>query len=231
MNGALPPETRDHLRRAVVEHGFNGINHSRDVGGQGCTQLEQTLISEQLGKATGALWAVVAHPAVALKHGTPEQIETYLRPSCRTERRACVAITEPGAGSDTGLIQTRADRKGGKFVINGEKWFVTSGDVADYVIVHAHVDGDPALPTLFLVDLATPGIRVKRHPKFTHTYVFGHPEFVFDDVEVEMSAVLGAVGEGLDLSKDWFVESPAADRRQLPRCRYARLRAFQCVGY
>ena len=222
--GALPPETRETLRRAVVEHGFNGINHTRDVGGQGCTQLEQTLISEELGKSTGALWAVVAHPAVALKHGTPAQIDTYLRPSCLCERRACVAVTEPGAGSDARMVQTRADRRGDGYVLNGEKWFVTSGDVADYVIVHANVDGDPDLPTLFLVDKATPGIRVQREPKFTHTYVFGHPEFVFENVVVTGDAVLGPIGGGLDLTKDWFVEA----RLQIAaNCLGAATRAFE----
>ena len=224
LKGSLPAETRETLRRAVVEHGLNGINHAKEVGGQGCSQLEQTVISEELGKATGVLWAVVAHPAVALKHGTPEQIERYLRPSCLTERRACVAITEPGAGSDARLVQTRADRRGNGFVINGEKWFVTSGDVADYVIVHANVDGDPDKPTLFLVDKNTPGIRIQRDPKFTHTYVFAHPEFVFENVEVAGDAVLGSVGGGLDLTKDWFVEA----RLQIAaNCLGASIRAFE----
>ena len=207
MNGALPPATLDRLRRAVREHGLNGVNHAKDVGGQGCSQLEQTLIAEQLGKATGALWAIVPHPAVALKHGTPEQIETYLRPSCLMERRACVAITEPGAGSDPRMVRTRAGARDGRFILNGEKWFVTSGDVADYLIVHANVDGDPDKPTLFLVDKATPGVRIAREPKFTHTYVFGHPEFIFENVEVAENRLLGAIGGGLELTKDWFVEA------------------------
>jgi len=207
MNGFLPAEKKETLRKAVVAHGFNGMNHTKEVGGQGCTQLEQVVISEELGKATGALWAVVAHPAVALKFGTPAQIESYLRPSCLTTRRACVAITEAGAGSDPRLIQTRADRRGSRYVINGEKWFVTSGDVADYIILQANVDGNPDLPTLFLIDKSTPGIRVTREPKFTHTYVFGHPEFAFENVEVGDESVLGGVGNGLELSKDWFVEA------------------------
>lgn len=207
MQGSLPAATLDRLRRAVREHGLNGVNHTRDVGGQGCSQLEQTLIGEELGKATGALWAIVPHPAVALKHGTPQQIDAYLRPSCLMERRACVAVTEPGAGSDPRMVRTRADRRDGRFVLNGEKWFVTSGDVADYLIVHANVDGDPDKPTLLLVDKALPGVRVAREPKFTHTYVFGHPEFVFENVEVGEDRVLGAVGGGLDLTKDWFVEA------------------------
>ncbi len=207
LKGALTSETRDRLRLAVVDHGLNGINHSKDVGGQGCNQLEQTLISEELGKATGALWAVVPHPAVPLKHGTQKQIDMYLRPSCLMQRRACVAITEADAGSDPRLITTRADRRDGRFIVNGEKWFVTSGDVADYIIVQANVDGDPERPALLLIDKDTPGIRVSREPKFTHTYVFGHPEFVFDNVEVPDDCVLGTIGGGLELTKDWFVEA------------------------
>ena len=224
LKGSLPAETLDEMRRAVVAHGLNGINHRREVGGQGCSQLEQTVISEEVGKATGALWAVIAHPAVALKHGTPQQIETYLKPSCRTERRACVAVTEPGAGSDVRLVKTRADRRGASFVINGEKWFVTSGDIADYIIIHANVDGDPDLPTLFLVDKATPGIRIAREPKFTHTYVYGHPEFLFENVEVGPESVLGGIGQGLSLTKEWFVEA----RLQIAaNCTGAAIRAFE----
>ena len=225
LTGGLPRATKDALRRAVVEHGLNAVNHTRAVGGQGCTQLQQTLINEELGKATGALWAVVWHPAVALKHGTPEQIRHYLVPSCRGERRACVAVTEANAGSDVRLVQTRANRKGcNRFLLNGEKWFVTSGDEADCIIVRANVDGDPDKPTLFLVDKATPGVRVKREPKFTHTYVFGHPEFLFENVEVGADRILGGIGQGLELTKDWFVEA----RLQIAaNCLGAAIRAFE----
>ena len=207
MNGSLPAATLEQLRRAVKEHGLNGVNHAEDVGGQGCTQLELTLIGEELGKSTGALWAIVPHPAVALKYGSTRQIDEYLRPSCAMEPRACVAVTEPGAGSDPRMIAARAARRDGRYVLNGEKWFVTSGDVADYIIVHANVVGDPDKSTLFLVDKATPGVRIAREPKFTHTYVFGHPEFVFENVEIGDDKVLGAVGGGLELTKDWFVEA------------------------
>ena len=227
LNGSLPRATKDALREAVIEHGFNGINHARDVGGQGCTQMQQTLINEELGKATNALWAVVWHPAVALKHGSVEQIRDYLIPSCRGHRRACVAVTEPDAGSDTGLIRTQARRRGNGYVIDGEKWFVTSFDAADYVLVHALVDGDPAQPTLFLVDSDAPGLIVKREPKFTHTYVFGHPEFLFQGVEVSADRILGGVGMGLELTKDWFVEA----RLQIAaNCLGAAIRAFELAN-
>jgi len=207
LNGHLPPETLARLRRAVVEHGLNGINHSRENGGQGLSIFQQMLVSEELGKATGALWAVVWHPAYPLRFGTEAQKREYLIPSCQGKRRGAFAITEPGAGSDPRLVQTRADRRNGKYHLSGEKWFVTTGDYADYLIVHAHVDGDAGKPTLFLVDKNLPGVRIKRIPKFMHTYVFEHPEFVFEEVELGEDKVLGKVGEGFELTKDWFVEA------------------------
>jgi alkylation response protein AidB-like acyl-CoA dehydrogenase len=227
MNGSLPPATKNALREAVIAHGFTGINHAREVGGQGCTQMQQTLINEELGKATNALWAVVWHPAVPLKHGTPEQVRDYLTPSCRGTRRACVAITEPDAGSDTGLIRTRATRRGDRYVIDGEKWFVTSADAADYILVHALVDGDTAQPTLFLVDRDAPGVTVLREPKFTHTYVFGHRELRFEGVEVGAERILGGIGQGLELTKDWFVEA----RLQIAaNCLGAAIRGFELAN-
>jgi acyl-CoA dehydrogenase len=207
MQGHLPPETLARLRRAVVEHGLNGINHSRENGGQGLTIFQQMLVSEELGKATGALWAVVWHPAYPLRFGTEAQRGEYLIPSCEGKRRGAFAITEPGAGSDPRLVETRAERRNGKYYLSGEKWFVTTGDYADYLIVHAHVDGDPGKPTLFLVDKDLPGVRIKRIPKFMHTYVFEHPEFVFEEVELGEEKVLGKVGQGFELTKDWFVEA------------------------
>ena len=227
LSGGLPRATKDRLRAACVEHGFNAINHATAVGGQGCTQLQQTVINEQLGKATGALWAVAWHPAVPLQHGTRAQIDEYLVPSCLGQRRAAVAITEPEAGSDTGRMRTRADRKGDRYVINGEKWFVTTGDEADYLIVHALVDGDAAKPTLFLVDKAAQGVRVLREPKFMHTYVFGHLEFAFDNVEVGADKILGGVGQGLELTNDWFVEA----RLQIAaNCLGAAIRALELAN-
>jgi len=123
------------------------------------------------------LWAAVWHPAIPLREGTAAQVRDYLIPSCQGKRRGAYAITEEDAGSDPRRVQTRADRRNGRYYLSGEKWFVTSGDAADYLIVHAHVDGNPDKPTLFLVDKSLPGVRIKRIPKFMHTYVFEHPEF------------------------------------------------------
>jgi alkylation response protein AidB-like acyl-CoA dehydrogenase len=207
LKGHLTEADKAKLKQAVVDHGFNAINHAKEHGGQGLSIFQQTLVNEELGKATGALWAAAWHPAIPLRQGTPSQIRDYLVPSCQGKRRGAYAITEEGAGSDPRRVRTHADRRDGRYYLSGEKWFVTSGDVADYLIVHAHVDGDPDKPTLFLVDKNLPGVRVKRIPKFMHTYLFEHPEFVFENVALDESKVLGSVGQGFELTKDWFVEA------------------------
>ncbi|MGH3089764.1 MAG: acyl-CoA dehydrogenase family protein [Rubrobacteraceae bacterium] len=205
-NEGLCGESLARINRAVLDWGFNAVNHSKEDGGQGFTAFEQMLLNEQIGKATGALWNLVFQPASSMRFCNPEQKREYLAPTCRGERREAYVITEPEAGSDVRGARTRADRRDGGFVINGEKNF-TDGAGADYLLVHAHVDGDPDRPTIFFVDKDLPGVRVKRVPKFTHHYVWGHPQFVFEDVVVGEDKILGGIGEGFDLTKDWFVEA------------------------
>jgi acyl-CoA dehydrogenase len=208
-NDGLSAESISAITRAVVEWGFNAVNHPREDGGQGYDAFEQMLLNEQVGKATGALWNLVNQPASCLRFATPEQREEYLVPTCRAERREAYVITEPGAGSDVRGVRTRADRVDGGFRINGEKWFTDAGG-ADYLLVHANVDGDPDKPTILFVDKDLPGVRVKREPKFTHHYVWGHPQLVLENVEVGEDKVLGRIGEGFELTKDWFVEARLA---------------------
>ena len=91
--------------------------------------------------------------------------------------------------------------------INGEKWFVTSGDVARVLIVMANaIDGADRLPTLFLVEPGTPGVEFVDSPRFTHNYPHGHPTIRFTDVEVADHAVIGGVGNGETLQRVWFTE-------------------------
>jgi acyl-CoA dehydrogenase len=202
----LTPESLASSHQAVLDWGFHAINHAPENGGQGHDLFRIMLIEEQWGRATGGLWDIPWRPSVSLARGTEEQRDRFLLPACRGERRDAYAITEEGAGSDPTLVATTAVRDGDEWVISGEKWHVTSGDVADFFLVHAHVDGDPAKPTLFLVDKDTPGVRLVRTPAYMHTFVFEHPTFVFEGVRVGDDRVLGGVGRGFDLAKEWFVE-------------------------
>ena len=203
--GPLPKETVDKLTRAAMDAGVYGINMPAEWGGAGLTLLEQVIVEEEFGKVTNCLWDIPWRPANVLALASPEQRERYLLPILRGERFDAFATTEPDAGSDAGAIATTATPVDGGWLINGEKWFVTCGDVADFLLVQANV-----LPgnenTLFFVEKDTPGVRISRTPHFMHSAVNGHPEFVFENVFVPTDAVLGEVGQGFELTKDWFTD-------------------------
>ncbi len=90
LNGHLPDAVKARLKRAVVDHGLNGVNHAREHGGQGLSILQQTLVNEELGKATGALWAVVWHPAPLgremVRHQRRRRRLHYRARACRRRR-------------------------------------------------------------------------------------------------------------------------------------------------
>ena len=113
------------------------------------------LVEEQFGRSTNALSWHVPSAYNVLASGSDAQIDRYLQPALRGELHDAYAVTEAGAGSDPSGIETTAVRRDGGWVINGEKWFVTYGDVAAVYIVVAMTDEGP---TLFLVDRACEGI-------------------------------------------------------------------------
>lgn len=206
-NDGISHETHQEIIRQVLAWEFNAPNHSKEDGGQGFTIFEQTLLNEQLGKATGAIWDALWYPSYPMRFATPAQKEEYLIPTCQGKRRDAYAITEADAGSDPTQCLTRADKVEGGWKINGEKWFVTIGDIADYILVHAHVDGDVEKPTVFFVDKDLPGVELKRTPLYTHHFAFKHPEYIFNDVIVGDDKILGEIGQGYEMTKDWFVEA------------------------
>ena len=189
--------------------GMVGAGHLKIHGGAEMSMVDQVIVHEELGRNTNAVWWCGAGAYNVLGLGTPEQIERYLKPSLRGERADAYAVTERDAGSDASGVAGTAVRTDGGFRIQAEKWFVTTGDVADYYIVMVNVvDGDDRLPTLFLVDRSVDGITFLEDPPFTHNYPHGHPTILFD-VEVPADAVLGGaemIGKGAELQNMWFVE-------------------------
>ncbi|HEY2601477.1 MAG TPA: acyl-CoA dehydrogenase [Thermoleophilaceae bacterium] len=206
--GRLPDETVARIRQEAIAARLQGGRHSPDVGGQGWTMLEWFLVNEQFGRVTNGLHWHVPNAYNVLTQGTPEQVDRYLRPILRGEGGdTAYAVTEENSGSDPSTIETTATRTDAGWAINGEKWFVTSGDVANVIIVMANVLEDGAqLPTLFLVDPATPGIDMVDNPDYTHNYPHGHPTIRFNRVELPEDAVVGGVGNGEELQRAWFTE-------------------------
>jgi acyl-CoA dehydrogenase len=201
--GRLPAEDVARIKSEALAAGLAGGLHKVEHGGQGWTKTEWVLVEEQFGRSTNALSWHIPTAYNVLASGSEEQIDRWLRPALRGELHDAYAVTEEGAGSDPSRIATRAERRDGGWVINGEKWFVTYGDVASVYIVVARTD---AGPTLFLVDRALDGIEIVDNPPFTHTYPHGHPTIRFTDVAVPDADVVGGVGGGDDLQRAWFTE-------------------------
>jgi len=208
-NGRVARDWGDPIRRAAIEAHLHGGSLPREVGGEGWSMLEQVLVHEQLGQATGGLWSYIPGAYNVLLHADADQRRRYLEPSLRGERSGSYAITEEGAGSDARNLRATAvrDPVTGEYVLNGEKWFVTGPDDTDFMIFHCLVvDGEARLPTLFLVDYDMPGVHLKHDPDYTHTFADRHPQFVLTDARVPATAILGGIGRADELTNEWFVE-------------------------
>ena len=201
--GELPPEVfaRHHAR--ARELGFTAINIPKDLGGAGLTTLQQVLVQEQTGRVTNALGWVVTTPAGWLPEvATEYQMETWVLPTIRGDRHECYAITEENAGSDVDAIEATAVRDGDGFVLNGEKWHVTSANLSDHCFFQARLES--GAHALFIVDLDTQGIEVVRTPAYTHTYAHHHPILRFTDVRVPAENLVGSENDGMRFTHDWF---------------------------
>ncbi len=205
--GRLPQDAIDHVKAEAVDAGLVGGLHKPEHGGQGWSTLEWALVEEQFGRSTNAIHWHIPNAYNVWHHASEAQVERYLLPALRGEIRDAYAVTERDAGSDPSRIAATAERTADGFRLNGEKWFVTTGDVAAVLVVMANViDGDHKLPTLFAVDADAAGVEMIDDPAFTHSYPDGHPTFLFTDVELAEDSVIGGVGEGNDLQRAWFME-------------------------
>jgi alkylation response protein AidB-like acyl-CoA dehydrogenase len=206
-HGRLPEDVVEDVKRAAADAGLVGGLHRPEYGGQGWSRLEWALVEEQWGRSTNAIHWHVPNAYNVWHHASEAQIQRWLVPALRGEVRDAYAVTERDAGSDPSRIATVAEPTGDGYRINGEKWFVTTGDVAAVYIVMANVIADGAkLPTLFVVDRNAPGVEIVDDPAFTHSYPDGHPTIVFRDVEVTEADAVGGIGGGGDLQRAWFME-------------------------
>lgn len=141
-----------------------------------------------------------------LQAGSAEQKRRYLEPLAQGRIRSAFAMTEPapGAGSDPTNLRTRAERRDGRWVLNGHKWFATGARGAAFFIVMARTSDDPKTgATMFLVDASAKGVELVRDVPTMAPGVLHHREgeLRFFDVELSDDAVLGGVGEGFRLAQ------------------------------
>ena len=201
--GVVAPELASGFRDEALARGLYATNMPSDVGGPGCTTLQQVLVQEQAGRVTNGLgWVMHTPPSWWVGVATEYQRERWLLPAVRGERHECYAITEEFAGSDVDAISATAARKGDDYVVNGVKWHVTSFNVADYCFVQARLDGGEHV--LLVLDLPSAGVEVVRTPQYSHNIADHHPIVSFTDVRVPAENLVGAEGAGMTFAHDWF---------------------------
>jgi acyl-CoA dehydrogenase len=210
-SGELDEELRQSLRTKAKAAGLFSANMPTEVGGAGLDTLTWILFEKELGRTSYILhFGCVARPSNILLACEGEQRERYLLPAVRGDRTECLAMTEPGAGSDLRGMQTHAARRNGDFVINGTKHFISHADHSDFVILFAATGeetgarGRRKLITAFLIDMGTPGFQVRPGYRNVSHRGYNNSILQFDDCRVPQSAVLGEVHKGFEVANSWL---------------------------
>lgn len=202
--GVLPDEITKRNKKRAIELGFSAMDVPKSHGGLELTLTEQVAVWEQLGRVTNALSWCFSEPQKWMFDACSDaQINEFVLPMMHGKRKDCYAITESGPGSDVAGLDATATKDGGDYLLNGEKWYVTSANLADFFWFQARVE-DEDEDALFLVDQGTAGIEMTASPLFSHTYAAHHPTYQFTDVRVPASRRVGMPGDGMAYTHSWF---------------------------
>jgi (R)-benzylsuccinyl-CoA dehydrogenase len=195
----IDPAAEKALGRKAKEIGLYGIDVPEEYGGQNMGMLAKAVVIEELKTSITPFVLPPDSPNLFMLKETckGDQIAKYFIPYANGDKKSAIAITEPGAGSDPANMKTRAEYKNGKWVLNGQKIFISNARKADFIIVMAVTDpakGSRGGITAFLVDQGTKGMSI---PSVFNTIGEHAPYAVyFDDVELSDAQVLGEVGNG-----------------------------------
>lgn len=206
----VPAELVAEIRRRALDAGLYAANMPEDIGGGGLDAVAMALMERELGRTSYALQWLVARPSNVLQACEGEQRERFLLPAVRGERHDCLAMTEPGAGSDVRSMTTRAVQDGSDYVITGTKHFISHADIADFVVLFAATGveettrGRKSRITGFLVDLDAPGVTVRRGSSAVSHRGYHQCELSFTDCRVPACNLLGEEGGGFDLMGEWL---------------------------
>ena len=204
--GRLEPDVSKRHKKLAIELGFSSMDVPCEHGGLKLRIVDQVAVWEQLGRVTNALCWCFSEPHEWMFDACNEdQLQRYVLPLMTGARKECYAITEADSGSDV-VINTTAELTGEGYLVNGEKWFVTSANLADYFFLQAKLLKGPhaGSDAMFFIDKDTPGIEEIRVPAFSHTFDHHHPELRFNGVLVPVENRIGDEGDGMSFSHSWF---------------------------
>ncbi len=208
--GEVPPDLAADIRRKVIELGFYACNFPEAVGGAGLAHLDFALVERELGRGAMALTHFFGRPQNILMACEGDQRERYLLPAVRGEKMDALAMTEPEAGSDVRGMKCAAVRKGGDWVVNGTKHFISGADHADFFIVfvatgvHETAHGPKKRITAFLVDRGAPGFTVRDGYRSVSHRGYKNCILEFSDCRLPNAQVLGAVDGGFAVMNEWL---------------------------
>ena len=193
--------------KKLGEMGIMGIVYPEEYNGAGMDYISYVIAVEEIsrgGASTGV--TVSAHNSLCLSpiyyFGTEEQKKKYLPRLCTGEHIGCFGITEPGAGSDASGTITRAERKNGKWVLNGSKTFITNGGVADVAVVMAKtaINSDHRGLSMFIIEKSSPGFLVGKAEGKMGLLSSSTTELIFDNCEIPEENLLGEEGQGFKIA-------------------------------
>lgn len=193
----IPPDLDKSLQAKAQDAGLWGIDVPVEMDGQDLGALAKVIVTTELKRSIMPFVPPPDSPNLYLLKElcTDSQVEKYLLPYARGEKKSCIALSEAGAGSDAAAIKTRAERRDGKWVLNGSKMWISNARRSDFMIVVAVTDPQKRSRggmTAFLVDKDTPGLSIPSSYPMMGEY---HPYAVFlEDVELGDDQVLGEVG-------------------------------------
>ena len=186
--------------------GLLGITVEEEWGGAGLGYLAHCVAMEEISRGSAAIGlSYGAHSNLCVnqirRNGSDEQKRRYLPKLISGEHVGALAMSEPNAGSDVVSMRTRADRKGGRFVLNGAKMWITNGPVADTLVVYAKTDRTAGARgiTAFIVERTFPGFAASQKLDKLGMRGSDTSEIVFTDCEVPADNVLGAIGNGVNV--------------------------------
>ena len=194
------------LWRKMGDLGVLGITVEEEYGGAGMGYLEHVVAMEEISRASASVGlSYGAHSNLCVnqirRNGNGPQRRRYLPRLISGEHVGALAMSEPGAGSDVVGMRTRADRKGDRYVLNGNKMWITNGPDADVLVIYAKTDPDagPRGITAFLVEKGFAGFSTAQKLDKLGMRGSNTCELVFQDCEVPEDNVLGKVGHGVNI--------------------------------
>ena len=208
--GIVPEELGRHIEKRSIELGLYAANLPENIGGGGLDYRTMALIEREYGKTSHALHAWIGRPTEILLACKDHQIEEYLLPCVKGEKRELFALTEPDAGSDIMSMKSNAKHDGKDWILNGSKHFISGPCLPDFAIVFAATGSDLTKKgerkriTAFLVDVGTKGFEIREGSKCISYRGYKNFQLSFNDVRLGKEQILGEEGSGLDLSAKWL---------------------------